>query len=106
MITSLARQSVMIKCNMNASVMLGNYEFYYAAGLFCRLRGISIEENCKPKELKERILPNLESFEGEDERERYLVKLLLAYAPSEEYDGQMQELLLWGLKEENLWKEN
>lgn len=106
MVTSLARQSVLIKCNMKASVMLGNYEFYYAAGLFCKLRGISIEENSKPKELKERILPELENFDGEDERECYLVKLLLAYEPSEEYDGQMQELLLWGLKEEKFWKVN
>ena len=33
MVPSIARQSVILKCNMQKSVMLGNYEFFYAAGL-------------------------------------------------------------------------
>lgn len=31
MVTLVARQSVILKCSMQASVMLGNYEFYYGA---------------------------------------------------------------------------
>ena len=37
MIQSIARQSVVIKCNLQASIMMGNYEFYYAAGLLYKL---------------------------------------------------------------------
>ena len=33
MVPSIARQSVIIKCNMQKSILTGNYEFYYAAGL-------------------------------------------------------------------------
>ena len=40
MVTSIARQSVIIKCNMQKSVLTGNYEFYYAAGLVTKLSGI------------------------------------------------------------------
>ena len=52
MVTLVARQSIIIKCNMQTSVLLGNYEFYYAAGLFCRLHGIAVEEDIQPVELK------------------------------------------------------
>ena len=33
MIISIARQSVIIKCNMQKSYILGNYEYYYGAGV-------------------------------------------------------------------------
>ena len=37
MTTSIARQSIILKCTMQKSVLLGNYEFYYAAGLLAYL---------------------------------------------------------------------
>ena len=33
MVTSIARQSVILKCNMQKAVMLGNYEFITEQGL-------------------------------------------------------------------------
>lgn len=104
MVTLTARQSVIIKCKMQASVMLGNYEFYYGAGLFCRLKGIEAAEDIRPDELKKLLEPELAKDSETDEREEYLKKLLRAYNPSKDYDEQMKELLLWGLKEEKLWK--
>ena len=104
MVTLTARQSVIIKCNMQASVMLGNYEFYYGAGLFCKLKGIEVQEDIQPDELKEILQQELSEDFGKNDQEKYLAKLLLAYVPLEEYDGQMKELLLWGLKEEKLWQ--
>ena len=44
MVTSIARQSVIIKCNMQKSVLTGNYEFYYAAGLIAKLSGVEISK--------------------------------------------------------------
>ena len=104
MVTLMARQSVIIKCNMQASVMLGNYEFYYGAGLFCKLKGVEVQEDIQPNELKEFLQQELSEDFGKNDQEKYLAKLLLAYVPLEEYDGQMKELLLWGLKEEKLWQ--
>ena len=104
MVTSVTRQSVIIKCNMRSSVMTGNYEFYYAAGLFLKLRGMEAQEDMKPLELRERILPELKKAEGEEGGAGYLVKLLQGYKVSEDYDEDMKELLLLGLKEENPWQ--
>ena len=30
MVSSIARQSIVIKCKLKESILLGNYEFYYA----------------------------------------------------------------------------
>ena len=51
MVPSIARQSVIIKCNMQQSILTGNYEFYYAAGLIANLSGVEIPEDIKPEEL-------------------------------------------------------
>ena len=48
MVPSIARQSVILKCNMQKSVMLGNYEFFYAAGLMRKLYNIEIIKNYEP----------------------------------------------------------
>lgn len=104
MVTLTARQSVILKCNMQASIMLGNYEFYYGAGLYCKLQGIEVQEDIRPNELKEALQPELTKEFGGSDQEKYLKKLLSEYTPLEEYDEQMKELLLWGLEEEKLWK--
>lgn len=106
MVTLVARQSIIIKCNMQTSVLLGNYEFYYAAGLFCRLRGIAVEEDIRPAAFREKLLPELKAHQAADAKEQYLVDMLLKYEPSEEYTEQMKELLRWGLGEERIWQVN
>lgn len=106
MVTLVARQSIIIKCNMQTSVLLGNYEFYYAAGLFCRLRGIEVDADILPGALKEKILPALQASEPDDPKERHLVHMLLKYEPTDEYEKQMKELLRWGLGEERIWQVN
>ena len=106
MVTLVARQSIIIKCNMQTSALLGNYEFYYAAGLFCRLRGMIAEEDIQPAALKEKLLPELKAYQASDDKEKYLVTMLLKYEPSEEYTEQMKELLRWGMGEERIWQVN
>lgn len=106
MVTSIARQSVIIKCNMQASIMLGNYEFYYGAGLFCKIRGITVKEDIQPLDLQEVLMAELKKFAGEDAKEKYLVKILMNCNVSEDYDEQMKELLLCGIHEEHMWQVN
>lgn len=105
MVTSIARQSVLIKCNMQASVLLGNYEYYYAAGLLLKLRGTAVtDEGVQPKELYKQIVPELDRVQSEDIKESYLVQMLKNYKPLEEYDEQMKALLQWGLQEDQMWQ--
>ena len=104
MVTSIARQSVIIKCNMQKAVMLGNYEFYYGAGVLARLEGFKIPDDIQPVQLKELLEEKLKGVAPKDEKEAYLVNIILDFRPDEIYDEQMKELLLWGEKEERLWR--
>lgn len=106
MVTSIARQSVIIKCNMQKSVITGTYEYYYGAGLLSKLCGVDIPENIRPKELQQLLRDKGASVQTKDEKEAYLKKILLKYMPTEEYDEQMRELFLWGRNEEYLWTVN
>ena len=103
MVTSIARQSVIIKCNMQASVLTGNYEFYYAAGLAARLAGIEVADAILPDELKGLLAERLADCVPKDEKEAYLYGLLLDYRQTGEYDAQMKELLICGREEKQLW---
>lgn len=104
MITSIARQSVIYKCTLQKSVLLGNYEFYYLAGLCRKLYGIDVNEQMKPQELSEYILTQIKQLEPKDEKEAYLIKMVSTYEPSEDYDEQMQELFRWGEYEKDMWR--
>lgn len=104
MVTLTARQSVILKCNMKASILLGNYEFYYGAGLFAKIAGVEVSLEFRPKELYDGISEHLQKFKSGDERENYLAQLLKGYRPNDAYDGQMKELLAWGLSEEKMWQ--
>ena len=100
MVTSIARQSVILKCNMQKAVMLGNYEFYYGAGVAGKIGGFEIPDDIKPLELRELLDKKL------DEKETYLIHILKEFRPDELYDEQMKELLLWGKGEQYLWSVN
>ncbi len=100
----LARQSVVIKCNLCASTLLGNYEFYYAGGLLCRLAGQIPEQSLKPKEFYGFLQPLLDAYETKNKQEAYLARMLKEYEVSEEYDGQMPKLMQMGLREKNMWE--
>lgn len=104
MVTLIARQSVIIKCNMQSSVLLGNYEFYYLSGLMKKLYGLDLSEEMKPEEMFAHIQERLPTLEPKDEREAYLIKLVSVYRPLENYDAQMKELFCWGASEEHLWE--
>ena len=105
MVTSIARQSIILKCINQTSVMVGNYEFYYAAGLMKRCRDVEVNEDMKPEELSEFFLGKLEQLQPANEQEAYLMKLLSTYEPDADiYDEQMKELFRWGADEKDLWQ--
>ena len=104
MVTSIARQSVIIKCNQQTSVLLGNYEFYYLAGLMKKLFSLELTEELQPDEMLKKIQTHLSEVTPQNPKEEYLVTLVSVYKPLPEYDEQMKELFRWGATEEKLWQ--
>lgn len=104
MVPSIARQSVIIKCNQQTSVLLGNYEFYYLAGLMKKLFELDIKEDMQPVELLEAIQSRLEGLSPSNSQEEYLLKLARNFKPGETVDEQMKELFRWGATEEKPWQ--
>ena len=104
MVTSIARQSVIIKCNQQTSVLLGNYEFYYLAGLLKKLYQLDLDEDMQPSELYDKIQEHLKELSPENEQEAYLIKLVSVFRPDEKLDEQMKELFRWGANEDKMWQ--
>lgn len=104
MVTSIARQSIIIKCTQQTSVLLGNYEFYYAAGLMKKIFELELNEDMQPQEMLDKIQSHLENLTPKDEKETYLMKLVSVFKPDEKLDEQMKELFRWGATEEKLWQ--
>lgn len=104
MVPSIARQSVIIKCNQQTSVLLGNYEFYYLAGLMKNLYALDLNEDMQPFELLEGIQSKLDHLTPNNFQEEYLIKLARNFKPGETVDEQMKELFRWGATEEALWQ--
>ncbi len=74
MVTLTARQSIILKCSMKASVLLGNYEFYYAAGLFCGINHMEVDEDILPGALYKWIAPKLKEFSGAGNADTFAAK--------------------------------
>lgn len=106
MVVSIARQSVIIKCLRQKSVLLGNYEFYYLSGLLNHLYHIGASGSMQPEELLHYIHGKMDDIHPADEKEEYLLKLVSFYLPGEEYDEQMKTLFRWGEQEPELWSIN
>ncbi len=97
MVPFLAANSIEKKIEMQASIIVGNYEFYYAAGKLSSLISFQGNSATPPLELKEAVQVALETYDpGEDASLQYLVTLLNRYRPSENYDEQMAYLFEWG----------
>lgn len=104
MVPSIARQSVMIKCNMQRSVITGNYELYYVAGLLVKLRGIDVTAAMQPVELLEALQEQTKDMHSDDKREDYLIQLVHNYRPDEAFDEQTTEMFEMGKNEQFLWQ--
>ena len=104
MVPSIARQSVIIKCNQQTSVLLGNYEFYYLAGLMNKLYNLDLNEDMQPQQMLDIIQANLGVISPNGEKEAYLIKLVSVFKVEDKQDDQMKELFRWGTTEEKMWQ--
>lgn len=97
MVLELAVASVEKKLDMRASILVGNYEFYYAAGKLATLVKLDANEKTQPAELKDAVMQALENYKPEEaDRGSYLKKMLDRYRPSASYDEQMAILFCRG----------
>lgn len=104
MVTSLARQAVIIKSGNDTSIITGNYELAYALGFLANQAGISIaESDVELRTLQEKILNEFQNRTIEDEKIKRLLRMVRLYNPDPIWDEQMQELLHIGLVEKYPW---
>ncbi len=99
MIPLLAQQSIQTKIKLQSVTMLGNYEFYYAAGRICQSLDPLPQSELPPKELYEFLRAHTDGTEISDPATAHLVKMIHFYIPEEAYDEQMKELFRLGIQE-------
>lgn len=104
MITSIARQSIILKCLRQKSVLVSNYELYYTAGFAKKCFGIAVDADMEPKQLLEELQKHIDKVSPADEQEKYLVHLLGNYEPDDTHDEQTVELFHMGETEEHMWQ--
>jgi len=104
MVPSIARQSVIIKCTQQTSVLLGNYEFYYLAGLMDKVFELDLNEDMQPQQMLDIIQANLAVLSPNDEKQAYLIKMVSTFKAEDKFDDQMKELFRWGATEERMWQ--
>ncbi len=106
MITSMARQSIILKCLRQKSVLVSNYELYYAAGIAKKCFEITVDADMEPMHLLEETQKQIENVTPSDDQEKYLIHLLGNYEPDETHDDQTKEMFHWGETEEHMWEVN
>lgn len=102
MIESIARQSVIIKCQNRLSLLLGNYEIMYAMGLLCKIAGKSITIK-SVSDMYTDALDIAHNYIGKDEYEKQLIKMLKICEVEDNNDLQMTDMFNIGLNENNIW---
>lgn len=105
MVTSIARQAVIIKSKTGNSIILGNYECAYALGLLSK--AVSMEEDDSPQDMRqwhEEVMSRMEGFASEDARLMEIVRIMKAYEPTENVDDQMRQLYHAGYTEQRMWQ--
>lgn len=105
MVTSIARQSVIIKSQTGNSILLGNYECAYALGLLSKMAGIAENDSyADMKEWHESVMAQLADFVSEDARLMEILRITKSYEPEPDVDEQMKELYHMGLSEMRMWQ--
>lgn len=105
MVTSIARQSVIIKSKTGNSILLGNYECGYALGLLSKMAGLPENDSFEDmRQWYEHVMSQLDGFISEDERLTEVLRITKNYEPAPNVDGQVKELYQMGYREERMWQ--
>ena len=105
MVTSIARQSVIIKSKTGNSILLGNYECAYALGLLSKEAGL--EEDDSYTDMRQwhgDVMERVGTYSSQDAQLMEILRITKAYEPQETVDEQMKELYHWGRNEQRMWQ--
>lgn len=105
MVPLLVKQAVQMKIKRQRSVLVGNYEFYYAAGLYAAEHpGCSADGKMMPQDLKAALMEDLdqETYLPAEDPDRNLCFLLHRYRVEEDaHDQVMEGLFAWAKTGDN-----
>ncbi len=105
MVTSLARQSIIIKSQTQTSIVLGNYECGYCLGLLSKMAGIEADDSYQDMiSWYEAVMTQLKDFESDDTQLMEVLRMMRVFEPSPQIDEQVRELYHMGFTEECMWK--
>ncbi len=105
MVTSIARQAVIIKSQTGNSILLGNYECAYALGLLSKGAGLpEADAFSDMQELYTDVMEQLSDFTSEDARLMEILRIVKNYEPDPEVDEQVKELYRMGFSEKRMWE--
>lgn len=99
MILELAVQSIQNKLRLGSGTMLGNYEFYYAAGIICGYLQLELRGDLEPQELYRQLESQTEGKEIENPAAAHLAKMIRYYKVEDHHDRQMEQLFEMGRRD-------
>lgn len=89
----LAEQAIDRKLEMIQSVIVGNYEYYYAAGILTTYTDLQVDGSMKPQEMMQVLQDTLKECQGETERQQFLLRIMLRYEVDDRYDEEIMPQL-------------
>lgn len=93
MVPFVVEQAVDRKIRMQSSVLVGNYEFYYAAGLLSAETDLAADGSSAPAALEQAVKAACSAWNPSDPEGQYLKYLAGRYEAEErEYDDDMKAL--------------
>ena len=105
MVTSIARQAVIIKSQTGNSILLGNYECAYVLGLLSKAAGLNGDDRFEDmRQWHESVMSQLAEYQSEDARLMEILRITKNYEPEPEVDAQMKELYHMGFTESRMWQ--
>lgn len=97
MVPYVVKMAVDIKVSKQESTLVGNYEFYYAAG---RLAGLlnteELTEELPPHDLEKKIKDLLPAWTPGNPEEKYLSYLLDRYEAEDDYNDDIKRMFRIG----------
>ncbi|MCR5639881.1 MAG: DUF3837 domain-containing protein [Lachnospiraceae bacterium] len=97
MVPILARQSIDRKIKQQLSVIVGDYEFYYAIGILTTFLPLDVDGTTKADIVKAKALEAMKNYTPKNPGEEFLLSRIHRYEPHpDEWDETMNELFCDG----------
>ena len=97
MVPYVVKMAVDIKVSKQESTLVGNYEFYYAAGRLASLLNTEeLTDELQPHDLEQKVKDLLPSWTPGNPAEKYLSYLLDRYEAEDDYNDDIKRMFRIG----------